>query len=143
MPPLRTIALALLGLLAAGALAALACRSRLPGAVGYAGPLPSVEARKTLTELFGRTLPPGSVGFFPDELVVHSFLVTPHFPALIVDDPVVRPPGLQFPDARGRYWIPVYRDGDIADLRRRAGLPIPLWMEQETSRGYREFVEAR
>jgi len=114
-------------------------------AVGYQGPLPSIEARQELERLFGRTLPAGSVAFSPNELVVRSFLVTPQAPTVIVEDPSLAS-GAQdaLPSGQpGRYWIPVLTDGDLADLFQRAGLEPSAWMQSETSDEYERFVAGR
>lgn len=115
-------------------LAALACCG--PGPDGYQGPIPSPQARETLTALFGRTLPAGSVAFCPHELRVHSFLVTPTAPSVIVADVTATAP----PPA-GRYWIPVLQDGDIADLHVRITGSAPAGMDTTTSATYRRFVK--
>lgn len=114
------------------AIASLGCCS--PPPVGYQGPLPSVAARRTLDVLMGCTLPAGSVAFCSNELVVHSFLVTPTMPALVVDDPSAAA------GAKGRYWIPLLQDGDIADLHRRITGAVPAGMPRDTSDAYRRMV---
>lgn len=116
-------------------------RERLLGQeVGYRGPLPSVEARRALREVFGRTLPAGSVGFTRAELVLEHFLVTPFAPSVIAAE-------VSSAQAEGReptrHWIPVLTDGDIADLHRRAGIAAPSWMEGERSEPYERFLAGR
>lgn len=116
-------------------------RERLLGQeVGYRGPLPSVEARRSLREVFGRSLPAGSVGFTQAELALEHFLVTPFAPSVIAAE-------VNSAQAEGReptrHWIPVLTDGDIADLRRRAGLEVPAWMDGERSTSYERFLAGR
>ena len=108
--------------------------------VGYRGPLPSVEARRSLREVFGRSLPAGSVGFTQAEVVLQSFLVTPFAPSVIAAEVSSAPAEDREPM---RHWIPVLTDGDIADLRRRAGLEVPPWMEGERSESYERFLTGR
>lgn len=114
--------------------------------VGYEGPLPSVEARASLNELLGRTLPAGSVGFTSAELLLRSFLVTPLFPAVIAVEPgrATQPANaLPREGSVGTFWIPTLTDGDIADLRRRAGLAVPEWMEVSMSAEYTRYMTGR
>lgn len=122
-----------IALLLSGAAALLGCCS--PPPVGYQGPLPSIAARRTLDALTGRTLPAGSVAFCPRELVVHGFLVMPNMPALVVDDPAAAP------GTKGRYWIPLLQDGDIADLHHRITGAVPAGMPRGTSDAYRRMVD--
>ena len=84
-------------------------------AVGYQGPIPSVEARQSLRDLWGKTLPAGSVAFTDKELTLVAFLVGPFAPTVIVDEP-----GGHATPRDGRHWVPVLTDGDIDDLYGRA-----------------------
>jgi hypothetical protein len=106
--------------------------------VGYAGPLPTAKARNTLKSIYGRTLPAGSVAFCIDSVSVHSFLVGPHGPRVSVDDML----GTTAPPA-GRYWIPVSRDGDIADLHLRATGAVPAGLAMGTSETCRRFMSGK
>lgn len=125
----NTIAVVALGLAAA------ACT---PPPVGYDGPLPSTAARQSLNGLVGATLPAGSVAFCTHELRVHSFLVLPDMPAVVVEDPSATGPG-----STPRYWIPVLQDGDIADLHVRIHGTAPAGMPRDTSERYRRMMTGR
>lgn len=116
----------------------LGCACDRPPPVGYDGPLPSVAARSSLEALIGRTLPAGSVVFCAHELRVHSFLVTPTMPAVVVDEAHAHATG-----AAARHWIPVLQDGDIADLHRRITGAAPAGMPTTTSDAYRRMVDGR
>ena len=65
--------------------------------------------------LWGKTLPAGSVAFTEKEVTLVSFLVGPNAPAVIAEEP-----GEHAQPRDGRHWIPVFTDGDIADLFLRA-----------------------
>lgn len=106
-----------------------------PPPVGYTGPLPSVAARQSLSRLYGEVLPAGTVAFCPHELRVHSFLVTPTMPAVILDDP-----GAAAAGRTPRYWLPVLQDGDIADLHVRILGAAPAGMARGTSEAYRRTM---
>ncbi len=116
----------------------LAAASCTPPPVGYQGPLPSRAAQQSLVPLFGRTLPAGSVAFCPHELTLHSFLVMPNMPAVLVDDP-----GAAAAGRTPRYWIPVLQDGDIADLHRRVTGQAPAGLSIVTSDSYRRMMTGR
>jgi len=130
---LRTFPIALV------AFAALSCCGQR---VGYDGPIPSSEARRTLAALWGETLPAGSVAFTDKAVALRSFLVGPHAPTVIVDERPVPPGGL--PPLSHR--VPVFTDGDIGDLHRRATGSVPAQpgtLGGELSDGYRRKMTGR
>ena len=85
--------------------------------VGYEGPLPSSQMRRALPDLWGRSLPAGSVAFCNQELTLVSFLVGPHGPVVIVEEPGAA--GDHATTRRREHRIPVLTDGDIGDLYKR------------------------
>lgn len=116
--------------------------------VGYQGPLPSSQARQSLSQLWGKTLPAGSVAFTAKEVTLVSFLVGPNAPTVIAEEP-----GEHAQPRDGRHRIPVFTDGDIADLFQRATgeavVPVPTGQAKDEpvvwalSEGYRRKMTGK
>lgn len=103
--------------------------------VGYEGPLPSVAARRTLPQLWGKALPAGSVAFSTNAVTPYSFLVGPWGATVLAKEIAAG----AAEDATV-HRIPVFTDGDIADLHRRCTGTAPAAFVGELSDRYRIYV---
>jgi hypothetical protein len=109
--------------------------------VGYAGPLPSIEARRALGALEGMLIGGGSMPISPDPLEVGPFVVGPH--GLMC---TLRPPGLgdgPLPPGTPRHAVYFMTDGDVAAFFAIASRPGPAGLAGPTSAEFERSVGRR